>query len=168
MMIITSTHDDNVHMCVALRCSACVDYVRCVTLTTFRPLRAFCTLCALPTLRGAGNQGLNSNQCSIVFENIVVTNERSLTSAELPCHQKPPSLLRDDNKRPYGLSLSPSSNGQFLVSAGFLLSWRTDALALSLRCFGQGCGWDVRNLWLKTETSLRLVDTRRDETFTQK
>jgi hypothetical protein len=41
--------------------------------------------------------------------------KRALTSAEVPCRLEPPSLLRDDNKRPDGLSLSPWSNGRCLV-----------------------------------------------------
>jgi len=41
--------------------------------------------------------------------------KRALSSAEIPSRLEPPSLLRNDNKRPDGLSLSPWSNGRCLV-----------------------------------------------------
>lgn len=41
--------------------------------------------------------------------------KRALTSAEIPCRLEPPSLIRDDGKRPDGLSLTPWLNGRCLV-----------------------------------------------------
>ena len=41
--------------------------------------------------------------------------KRALSSAEIPARLEPPSLARDDGKRPDGLSLTPWSNGRCLV-----------------------------------------------------
>ena len=41
--------------------------------------------------------------------------KRALSSAEVPCRLEPPSLMRDDGKRPDGMSMSPWSNGRCLV-----------------------------------------------------
>jgi hypothetical protein len=41
--------------------------------------------------------------------------KRALSSAEIPARLEPPSLARDDNKRPDGLSLTPWSKGRCLV-----------------------------------------------------
>jgi hypothetical protein len=36
-------------------------------------------------------------------------------SVEVPCRLEPPSLMRDDGKRPDGMSMSPLANGHCLV-----------------------------------------------------
>jgi hypothetical protein len=41
--------------------------------------------------------------------------KRALSSAEVPCRLEPPSLMRDDGKRPDRMSMSPWSNGHCFV-----------------------------------------------------
>ena len=66
----------------------------------------------------SGSHGLSCRKSAGRLSRHSAVNDlikRSLSSAEIPCRLEPPSLLRDDNKRPDGLSLSPWSNGRCLV-----------------------------------------------------
>jgi hypothetical protein len=65
-----------------------------------------------------GTHGLSCRKSAGRLSRHSAVNElikRALTSAEVPSRLEPSSLMRDDGKRPDGLSLSPWKNGRCLV-----------------------------------------------------
>jgi hypothetical protein len=66
----------------------------------------------------SGRHGLSCRKSAGRLSRHSAVNElikRALSSAEIPSRLEPPSLIRDDGKRPDGLSLTPWSNGKCLI-----------------------------------------------------
>lgn len=77
------------------------------------------------------------------------TFARALRSAGLPCIREPPGLLRDDGRRPDGMSLVPFEKGQALVWDGTV----SDSLAPSI--VGHGATRPGHAAMLAEQTKLR-------------